>query len=71
MLDLSRQVQSYLSVELLEATVYRLEQICHYVLVLAGANSYLNDLFVSLQYCLALQPAKIFFIHLVIMHQYT
>lgn len=48
LLDVSRQLQSYLSDELLEATVYRLEQICRYVLVLAGTNPFLNDLFVSI-----------------------
>ena len=37
-----------MSDELLEATVYRLEQICRYVLVLAETNPYLNDLFVSI-----------------------
>ena len=48
LLDVSRQLQSYLSDELLEAIVYWLEQICRYVLVLAGTNPYLNDLFASI-----------------------
>jgi len=48
LLDVSWQLQSYLSDKLLEATVYRLEQICRYVLVLEGTNPYLNDLFVSI-----------------------
>lgn len=48
LLDVSRQLQSYLSDELLEATVYRLKQICRYVLVLVGTNPNLNDLFASI-----------------------
>ncbi len=48
LLDVSRQLQAYLSDELLEATVCRLEQICRHLLVLAGTNSNLNDLIVSI-----------------------
>jgi len=48
LLDVSRQLQAYLSDELLEATVSRLEQISRQLLVLAGTNSNLNDLIVSI-----------------------
>ena len=44
LLDVSRQLQSYLSDELLESTVSRLQQICRHLLVFAGTNSNLNDL---------------------------
>ena len=48
LLDVSRQLQAYLSDELLEATVSRLEQICRHLRVLAGTNSNLNNLIVSI-----------------------
>ena len=48
LLDVSRQLQSYLSDELLESTVSRLQQICRHLLVFAGTNSNLNDLIASI-----------------------
>ena len=48
LLDVSRQLQSYLSDELLESTVSRLQQIRRHLLVFAGTNSNLNDLIASI-----------------------
>ena len=50
LLDVSRQLQSYLSDELLESTlsVSRPQQICRHLLVFAGTPSNLNDLIASI-----------------------
>ena len=69
LLDVSRQLQSYLLDELLESTVSRLKQISCHLLLFAGTNANMNDLIARISsVCLALQPLKIVFIHLVIMH---
>ena len=48
LLDVSRQLQSYLSDELFECTVSRLQQIYRHLLVFEGTNSNLNDLIASI-----------------------
>ena len=57
----------YLSDELLEATVYQVEQIksvATFLILQEPIPTWTICLWVSLQYCIALQPRKIFFIHL-------
>ena len=48
LLDVSRQLQSDLSDELLESTVSRLQQISRHLLLFAGTNANLNDLIASI-----------------------
>ena len=48
LLDVSRQLQSYLSDELLESTVSWLKQISHYLLLFSGTNANMNDLIASI-----------------------
>ncbi|KAK3733292.1 hypothetical protein QZH41_012027 [Actinostola sp. cb2023] len=48
LLDVSRQLQSYLSDELLEVTVSRLQQICRHLLLLSGTNNNLNDVIANI-----------------------
>ena len=48
LLNLERQLECYLSDEMLESTVSRLQQICRHLLVFAGTNSALNDVIESI-----------------------
>ena len=52
LLDISRQLQSYSSDELLEGTVCRLQQICRYLLLLSGTNNNLNDVIENINFVL-------------------
>ena len=51
LLDVSTQLESYLSDELLGSTVFQLQQLCCHLLVFAGTNS--NELITSINLVLS------------------